>query len=126
MKKLFLLVAGVGLATIGLSYGVVPATFLPKLFGFAVDNVNLIHIFRAVMFIYLGMSAFWIYAAFRTRLTDAAIVSVIFFMAVLALGRILSIVVDGVPHWLLVMYVGAELGIAAVGLWVLRTSEAKE
>jgi hypothetical protein len=126
MKKLFLLFAGVGLATIGLSYGVVPATLLPKLFGFSVDNINLIHISRAIMFAYFGVSAFWVYSAFKPKLNDAAIVAVIFFMTVLALGRILSIVLDGMPHWLLVLYVGAELGIAGMGLWVLRTSEAKE
>jgi len=120
LKKLFLIVSGVGLSTIGLSYGAAPDTLLPNLFGFPVENVNLIHIFRTLMFIYFSMSAFWIYAAFKRELIDAAVISVVFFMTVLALGRIFSIVVDGAPHWLLVLYTGAELGIAAIGLWALK------
>ncbi len=120
MKRGFLIVSAVGLSMVGLSYGIVPGILLPKLFGFPVDTVNLIHMFRGVMFLYWGMAGFWLYAAFQPPHMHAAVVSVVFFMGGLALGRFVSIVVDGTPHWLLLLYLSAELLLAVGGLWVLK------
>ena len=55
MMKLFLLVAGVFLFPVALSYGVDPAATIPKFMNFTVEGTNQTHIFRALMGLYLGM-----------------------------------------------------------------------
>ena len=49
MMKLFLLVAGVFLIPVALSYGVDPAATLPKFMNIPVEGTDLTHIFRALM-----------------------------------------------------------------------------
>jgi hypothetical protein len=36
----------------------------------------------------------------------------------LAAGRILSLVLDGTPHWLLVVYTGLELIFGSIAVWL--------
>jgi hypothetical protein len=64
MMKLFLLVAGVFLSPVALSYGVDPAVTIPKFMNFTVEGTDQTHIFRALMGLYLGMVTFCIIAAF--------------------------------------------------------------
>jgi Domain of unknown function (DUF4345) len=58
MMKLFLLVAGVFLIPVALSYGVDPAATLPKFMHITVEGTDQTHIFRALMALYLGMVSF--------------------------------------------------------------------
>jgi hypothetical protein len=39
----------------------------------------------------------------------------------LAAGRALSLLLDGMPHWLLVVYLVLEIGLGAVGAWLLKS-----
>ena len=114
-ESVFLLVAAVGLTPIALAYGLIPATTVPMLYGVEMDSVNITHIFRAVMGLYLAMVIFWILGAARESLRFAALCSVVVFMGGLALGRILSLLVDGIPAGLLVIYLVLELGFALFG-----------
>jgi hypothetical protein len=41
----------------------------------------------------------------------------------LAAGRILSLVVDGIPHWLLVVYLVLELVFGVLGILLIKKSE---
>ena len=47
-----------------LSYGVAPATVLPKLLDIPVEGPDQMQIFRALMCLYLAASTFWVIAAF--------------------------------------------------------------
>ena len=87
--------------------------------GTSVDNGNLVHILRAVMGLYLGMVLIWVLGATRPALTGAALVCCAVFMLGLAFGRLLSLVLDGMPHWLLVVYALLEivLGVVAIRLY---------
>jgi len=120
VKQLFLIAAAVGLAPIALSYGLAPELSLEYLFQISVTDTNSLHIFRAIMGLYLAMAAFWTLGAFNPLLTQAAIYSLVVFMLGLALGRILSIIVDGVPDGLLVVYLLLELGFGIIGIVLLR------
>ena len=115
----FLIFCTVGLVPIALGYGAMPAASLDSLFGITVDNQNLTHIMRAVMGLYFGMAALWLWGAFNKALTGAALVSCAVFMLGLAAGRVLSFVLDGMPHWLLIVYAVLEivLGVMAVVLY---------
>jgi len=119
----FLLFTAVGLTPIALSYGAAPSSSLPYLFGIEVDTVNLSHILRAVMGLYLALVCFWIAGALRQELTVPALWSLVVFMFGLAAGRIMSLVLDGMPHWLLFAYLLAELAFGAIGLRMLKTAE---
>jgi hypothetical protein len=105
-----------GLVPIALGYGAKPSASLDALFGIPVDTVNLTHIMRAVMGLYLGMAVLWLWGAFSRPMTGPALVSCAVFMLGLAAGRILSLLLDGMPHWLLVVYAVLEVVLGAVAI----------
>ena len=121
-RKLFLIIAAIGLTPFALSYGAAPSASLPYLFDFGVDSQNLTHIFRAVMGLYLALMGFWIAGALSSALTVPALWSLVIFMFGLAAGRLLSLLLDGVPHWLLVIYLVLEVVFGWVGLRLLRSA----
>ncbi|SCY29284.1 DUF4345 domain-containing protein [Desulfoluna spongiiphila] len=124
--QIFLLVAAAGLTPIALSYGFNPQASLKFLFNITVQDVNLAHIFRAVMGLYGAFVVFWVIGARNSALTRPALYSLVAFMSGLALGRALSLVVDGMPHWLLFLYMVLELGFSAVGIMMLKQLNTME
>jgi hypothetical protein len=126
MKARFLLIfCSVGLVPIALGYGAKPSVSLDVLFGINVDTTNLTHIMRAVMGLYLGMVVLWLWGAFSKSMEGPALVACAVFMLGLAAGRILSFVMDGLPHWLLIVYAVLEivLGLIAVILYRGNSSQ---
>jgi hypothetical protein len=123
--RAFLIFCSVGLVPIALGYGAKPSATLDSLFGIKVDTTNLTHIMRAVMGLYLGMVAFWLWGAFNRSMAGAALAACAVFMLGLAGGRVLSFILDGLPHWLLIVYAGLEivLGLIAVALYRGHKSE---
>jgi Domain of unknown function (DUF4345) len=119
-RQTFLLVSAAGLTPIALGYGLDPSRSLGYLFDVAVSNVNGAHIFRAVMGLYLALVAFWIIGAFKVEVRQAALYSLVVFMLGLAAGRALSLLVDGMPHWLLVAYLVLELVFGILGWRLLK------
>lgn len=117
--QVFLVFCAVGLVPIALGYGAKPSVSLNVLFGIAVDTTNLTHIMRAVMGLYLGMVLIWVWGAFSRRMTTPALVSCAVFMLGLAAGRVLSFILDGMPHWLLIVYAALEviLGLVAIAIY---------
>lgn len=99
----FLLIASLGLIPIALSYGLLPNTTLPFLFDINASQINVKHIFRAVMGLYLCLAIFWVIGAYKVKYQLPAIYSLVVFMFGLALGRMLSLVADGIPYWLLIV-----------------------
>lgn len=122
-ENTFLLVAAAGLTPIALSYGLQPSSSLHWLFGIDAAPTNVSHIFRAVMGLYLCLVLFWLLGAFTKKYHLPALYSLVVFMFGLALGRLLSLVVDGLPHWLLIVYMLLELGFGIVGLMMIKKAE---
>ena len=122
--RVFLVFCAVGLVPIALGYGAKPSESLDALFGIAVDTINLTHIMRAIMGLYLAMAVLWIVGAFNQQLTSPALMSCAVFMLGLAAGRILSFIVDGMPHWLLIIYAALEvvLGLVAIAIYRRRAA----
>ena len=125
LHQVFLLIASIGLLPIALSYGAVPTASLDFLFAITVSDLNSVHIYRAVMGLYLGLIVFWLMGAFKASLREAALYSLVVFMLGLAAGRVLSLVVDGFPHWLLFVYLVLEIAFGVMGLILLQRPEAK-
>lgn len=122
----FLMFCAVGLVPIALGYGAKPSSTLDALFGITVDTTNLTHIMRAVMGLYFGMIVIWVWGAFDRRMTVPALVSCAVFMLGLAAGRILSLVLDGMPHWLLVVYAVLEIVLGLAAIVIYRSENSGE
>jgi hypothetical protein len=125
-RQIFLLIAAVGLTPIALSYGTVPQASLKFLFDIPLHGTNVTHIFRAIMGLYFALIIFWILGARSEKLTRPALFSLTVFMFGLAAGRTLSLLLDGMPHWLLFVYLILEILFGAVGLWMLKTMSKSE
>ncbi len=124
LRQKFLVLTAVGLIPIALSYGAAPKSSLNYLFGITIDGTNDTHIFRAIMGLYFALSAFWLAGAYREKLTLPALYCLTVFMFGLAAGRAFSVAFDGMPHWLLFVYLILEVLFGAVGL-VMLIQESK-
>ena len=120
MTRFYLLISAAGLLLVALSYGAAPAIVLPRILEVSVEGTDVTHIFRAYMGLYLGMITLWTIGAFRLDLSRTAVIAAIFFMLGLAGGRLLSIIVDGVPSILLIVYALVEIAMGLWGIWILK------
>jgi len=125
-SRFFLIFCAIGLVPIAFGYGAQPSVTLDAVFGITVDTTNLAHIMRAVMGLYFGMVAFWLCGAFRRSMTGPALAGCAVFMLGLAAGRLLSFVLDGLPHWLLVVYAILEVVLGLIAVTLYREHEAAE
>lgn len=123
IKKKFLIFAFFAVVPIALAYGVSPSWFASTLLGIETLDMNIAHILRAVMCLYLGLGIFWLYSAFNESYRNPALVTVIIFTGSLVIGRLMSLFVDGQPAPILILYIGLELVLVPVAFWVLRLSE---
>jgi hypothetical protein len=121
--RAFLIFCALGLVPIALGYGAKPSLSLDVAFGITVDTTNLTHIMRAVMGLYLGMVVLWLWGAFRTSMQGPALVACAVFMLGLAAGRILSFFMDGMPHWLLIVYAVLEIVLGLIAVVLYRGSQ---
>ena len=120
LKKCFLIFAFVVVSAIALLYGVSPQWFAHTLLGVSSLDLNLAHILRAVMGLYLALGLFWLTAAFVDRLRNVGLLTTIVFASGLLAGRVISFVADGPPGPLLQLYAVLELVLVPVAWWVYR------
>jgi hypothetical protein len=109
------------LLPIALSYGIDPNQVLPKLLQIQPVGPGVVHIFRAMMGLYLATIVLWLLGAIRGGpLMRTALISEIVFMAGLASGRLLDLLLNGWPSPMLITYAVAELVLAALGVVCLK------
>lgn len=125
MMRLYLLIVAVILVPVALSYGIDPAAVLPKFMSIRVEGTDQTQIFRALMCLYLGMSAFCVIAAFKSAWRHVAVIWAVFFMLSIALGRVISLLVDGPPSRVLDLYLAVEVLSGLFGLAVLAREQRK-
>ena len=118
--RVFLVLCAIALTPVALSYGAAPSASLDALFGISIDGTNLTHIMRALMGLYLGMIVIWLWGAFSVPMAGPALVCCAVFMFGLAAGRALSFVLDGMPHWLLVVYALVEVVLGTIAVLLYR------
>lgn len=113
----YLLLSAVGLLPIALGYGINPSALLPHLMDLQPSGTNMVHVFRAIMGLYLGMVTLWLAGAWRGGvLLRTAVISEVVFMGGLAAGRLLSLTLDGRPSTIFLIYTGAELLLTIWGV----------
>jgi hypothetical protein len=120
IKKAYLIFAFCAVAVIALLYGVSPQWFAQRFLGLADLDPGLAHILRAVMGLYLALGLFWLHAAFHETYRNAAVLTTVVFSGGLVSGRLVSLLVEGRPAPLLLLYVFMELALVPIGLWVFR------
>ena len=118
-ESFFLIFVGIGVFLVSLTYGVVPNTTLSFLYDIEVDSINLSNIFRAIMGLYIALVIFWIAGAKYESIRIPALWSLTIFMSGLAIGRALSIIVDGIPYalfinWMVIEFICAYLGFKLI------------
>jgi hypothetical protein len=123
LKKAYLTMASVAVAIIALLYGLSPAWFAATFLGITGLNPNVAHILRAVAGLYLALAAFWLYSAFNDKYRNTAVLTTIPFAGGLAAGRCVSLIVDGQPAPMLLIYGAMELAVVLIGYWVFRLPE---
>jgi hypothetical protein len=123
MKKVFLIFAFVAVTIFGLFYGISPTWYVATFLGITDLNPNVAHILRAIAGLYLALAAFWLYAAFNEKYRDAGILTAILFAGGLVAGRCVSLIADGQPALVLLIYGVMEFAVVLVGLWVFRLPE---
>ena len=120
IKKAFLIGAFVAVSIIALLYGISPPWFAATFLGITDLNLNVAHIFRAIAGLYLALAAFWLYAAFNDKYRNAALLTTILFAGGLAAGRCASLILDGQPAPVLLIYLAMEFAVVLVAYWVFR------
>jgi hypothetical protein len=97
-----------------------PDVSLKYLYNMTVEDVNSKHIFRAMTGLYFAMIGMWFLGATKEKYREVAIYAMAIFMLGLAFGRILSLLIDGIPHWLLIFYAVAEIYSGVVALFLIN------
>ncbi|WP_442754917.1 DUF4345 domain-containing protein [Methylocystis sp. JAN1] len=120
VKKYFLVFAFCAVSVIALLYGVSPRWFAATFLGAQEMDLDFAHILRAVAGLYLALGCFWLYAAFDRRYTNAAVLTTALFSGGLVAGRIVSLITDGRPAPLLLLYAAMELTLVPLAIWVFR------
>jgi len=123
-KNLHLAISIIIITIISLTYGLFPNIILPNLFDFKVESTDLKQVFRAMMGLYLGMVILWVTGIFKPLYWRTATISNVFFMVGLASGRIISLMIDGVPSISFLVGLGLELTLAFWGITNLNKYRA--
>lgn len=123
VQKYYLLLAACVVSVIALLYGVSPYWFVRTFFGLEALDANLAHILRAIMGLYIALALFWLFAAFSDEYRKTAVLTTAVFAGGLVSGRVISLLIEGAPARLLVVYVVMELMFAPIGVWVFSQSK---
>lgn len=123
IKKYFLILAFSMVSIIALLYGVSPQWFARIFLGIADPGVDIAHILRAVMCLYLALGLFWLFSAFSDKYRNTAVLTTMIFAGGLVIGRIISFFADGQPSPLLVLYIVLEFVLVPVAYLVFRLPE---
>jgi hypothetical protein len=128
IQRLYLAICAITLIPIAISYGFIPEGTLNLMFGMDMDveDLNLVHMLRGLMGLYLSMVIFWLVGASNPKFTKAALNSLIFFMYGVAGGRLFSFFFDGIPFWNFIFYFFGELFFGTIGLILINKKKQRD
>jgi Domain of unknown function (DUF4345) len=120
MKSLHLILSTAILIPVALGYGIAPKTVLPMLLNIHLETVDMLNICRAIMVLYLALSILFLIGIYNKKYWFTATITNIFLMGGLALGRILSLVLDGMPSPLFLWGTLGEMVLAVFAFYQLK------
>ena len=118
-ESIFLVFVASGVFSVSLGYGFLPSLTMPFLYDIEVTNTNLLNILRAISGLYIALVTFWILGAYNSNLQLPALWSLTIFMTGLALGRVTSILIDGLPSSIFIFYLFIEIIFSLIGYSLL-------
>ena len=109
---------------------VIPVAFVygskpDLLFDIHFNTIDEANVFKAIMGLYLAFASLWILGVFKANYWKFAIVSNVVFMLGLAFGRIVCLIMDGMPSTIFVLGLIGELVLGLWGLFLLTTKSSK-
>ncbi|MEW4922284.1 DUF4345 domain-containing protein [Algibacter sp. 2305UL17-15] len=119
ITKIHLVVSIAVVIPIAIVYGFCP----DSQFDIQLNTIDEHNAFKAIMGLYLGFSALWILGLFKKDYLKLALVSNMIFMLGLGFGRVLSLLIDGIPTSGYVFGTLGELVLGFYGLWVLKSRD---
>ena len=125
-KNLHLLISALIIVPVAIIYGLMPNGILENIFHIKIEGIELSSIFRALMGLYIAMAIFWIAGSIRSEFRTAATLSNVFFMSGLAIGRIVSIFLDGMPSYIFLAGLIVEILLAVWGIINLKNISSNQ
>ena len=81
---------------------------------------NLSNIFRTIIIFHFGLITLWIIGAAVKSIRLISLWSLFIFLAVLAILRISSITLNGLPDFMIIIYLTFEIFGSAISLWLIK------
>lgn len=125
LNRLHLIISVIIVVPTAFVYGYSPTTLLSQHLDIPVTTIDLSNFLRAIMCFYLGVSSIWVFGILKNKYWKSATQLNVLFMLTLGCGRLLSMLIDGMPTGGYVFGVIAELMLAALAFYQLRKSEIK-
>lgn len=114
--KIHLIISAVIVIPVSLIYGFDPELQF-EIYPKTLDEHNFL---KAIMGVYIAFSILWVLTIFNEKYLKTALISNMIFMFGLGFGRVLSILLDGIPTFGYVFGTFAELFLGFYGSWVLN------
>ena len=118
LKNLHLLLSIVIVVPTAIIYG--SPSLLSKQLDIQVKTIDLSNMLKAIMCLYLGVSAVWTLGIWKTRYWKSATQLNVLFMLSLATGRGLSMITDGTPTGGYIFGIIAEVAIGLFSVYQLK------
>lgn len=120
LKNLHLIISLIIVVPTAIIYGASPYTLLPQYLNIQGTTNDFSNLLRAIMFLYLGVSFIWFLGILKTEYWKSATQLNILFMLTLAMGRLLSMIIDGLPTGGYIFAIIAELILGFYSFYQLR------
>lgn len=117
-KNLHLIISLLIVIPTAIIYG--SPSILPEHLDIQVNTNDLSNMLRAIMCLYLGISLIWIFGIWKSEYWKKATQLNILFMLSLAIGRVLSMMLDGLPTEGYIFGVIAEFIIGLFSIYQLK------
>ena len=125
LKDYILLSASAGVGIVGVGYLFSPE-FMYSLYDIEILSVNELSMVRSVFGgLFIAFSILFLVGVIFNDLLILSLMGLVTFMSGLALGRVVSIVIDGVPEALLLGLLLLEVSYSLLGAYLLRNLSKK-
>lgn len=120
LKNIHLLISTLVVVPVAFIYGSCPHL----IFDVSINSIDQANIFKAIMSLYLSFSMLWLLGLLKPSFWKVATLSNMIFMFGLALGRIISLVLDGLPTTIFVIGTIGELVLGLYALYQLKKQKS--
>jgi|TARA_B110000902_G_C14260477_1_gene569603 hypothetical protein len=124
LKNLHLIVSLSIVVPTAIIYG--SPSILPEHLDIQVNTIDLSNMLKAIMCLYLGISLVWIMGIWKTEYWKIATKLNILFMISLAIGRALSMLMDGLPTGGYIFGIIAEFALGFYSIYQLKKYDRNE